>query len=193
MYQKRNNIISIIALYTKDYKKKIYLREISKLANLPIKTTQNIVKFLEQNKILKSTLHGKNKYFYINLDNIETKFFLLYSEIYKTLMFLEKYPEFKIFIKELSSESLIIIFGGFAKLIADKTSDVDVLVVSDKEEQLPTHLLPSKLHQINISRIAFLKSLDEQETLIKEIKENHIILNNHSFYVDMAWRYNGRR
>ena len=193
MYQKKNNIFSIVSLYTKDYKKKIYLREISKLTNLPVKTIQNTVKILEQDKILKSTLHGKNKYFYINLDNIETKFFLLYSEIYKTLTFLEKYPCFKTFIKELNLDSLIIIFCGFAKLITNKTSDIDILVVSDKEEQLPMHLLPNKLHQINISKNAFLKSLNKQETLIKEIEENHIILNNHSSYINITWSYYGGR
>ena len=42
MYQKKNNIFSIVSLYTKDYKKKIYLREISKLTNLPVKTIQNL-------------------------------------------------------------------------------------------------------------------------------------------------------
>ncbi|MEK6907599.1 MAG: nucleotidyltransferase domain-containing protein, partial [Nanoarchaeota archaeon] len=126
-------------------------------------------------------------------DNIETKFFLLYSEIYKTLTFLEKYPGFKTFIKELNLDSLIIIFGGFAKLITNKTSDIDILVVSDKEEQLPMHLLPNKLHQINISKNAFLKSLNKQETLIKEIEENHIILNNHSSYINITWSYYGGR
>ena len=35
----------------------------------------------------------------------------------------------------------------------------------------------------------FFKAIDKQEDLIKEIEENHIILNNHSFYVNVMWGY----
>jgi len=187
MYQKRNRELDVISLYTEDYKSEFYLRQIGKLAKLPLKTCQNVLIILEKSKILKSKLEGKNKYFSLNLDNIQTKSILLQSEIYKTDIFLEKYPQFKTFLKELKTNTPVIIFGSFAKLTADKNSDLDLLIISEKKQKFPFHLLSPKIHEIKLSETSFIKALKEQEALIKEIEENHIILNNHSFYINVMW------
>ena len=192
MYQKRNNELEIISLYRGNYKKQHYLRQISKLTKIPLKTTQNTLNYLEKNKVLKSKTEGKNKYFLPNLDNIQTKSYLLQAEIHATDKFLEKYPQFKTFLKSINNNVLIILFGSFAKLSANKDSDIDLLVISEKEVSLPFHLLPHKAHQINLSESSFIKAIKEQETLIKEIEENHIILNNPSSYVNILWEYNGK-
>lgn len=191
MYQKRNKELDIIALYSGDYRARFYLRQISKLAKLPLKTCQNVLINLEKERILKSNVEGKNKYFILNLDNIQTKSYLLKSEINKTDIFLEKYPGFKIFLKSINTNALIIIFGSFAKLKSDKNSDLDLFVVSEKEQKLPFHLLPYKVHRINLSEESFKKAISEKEAIIKEIEENHIILNNHSSYVNIMWEYYG--
>lgn len=193
MYQKRNKELEVLALFTENYKRELYLREISKLSKIPLKTTQNILKSLEQNKILKSAQRGKNKYFSLNGANMQTNFYILQAEIHKTTMFLEKYPQFKIFLKEVATGSPMIVFGSFAKFTADKNSDLDVLTISEIEPKLPSHLLPNKIQLINLSESNFVKSIERQETLIKEIEKNHVILNNHSFYVNAMWNYYGRR
>ena len=192
MYQKRNKELDIIALYSGNYKAEFYLRQISKLAKLSLKTCQNALINLEKEGILKSNVEGKNKYFSLNLDNIQTKSYLLKAEIYKTDNFLEKYSGFKTFLKSLNTNVLIIIFGSFAKFKADKNSDLDLFVVSEKEQKFPFHLLPYKVHQINLSEESFKKAISEKETIIKEIEENHVILNNHSSYVNIMWEYYGR-
>ena len=130
---------------------------------------------------------GKNKYFSLNLENIKTKSYLQQAEIYQTDLFMEKYPQFKMFLKSLKIITPIIVFGSFAKFTTDKDSDLDLLIISKKELKLPFHLLSFKIHQINLAEKTFLKALDKQEDLIKEIEENHIILNNHSFYVNIMW------
>lgn len=192
MYPKRNKELEVIALYSGDYEAKFYLRQISKLAKLPLKTCQNTLVNLEKERILKSRLEGKNKYFSLNLDNIQTKSNLLKSEIYKTDIFLEKYPEFKTFLKSFNTNILIILFGSFAKSKANKNSDLDLFVVSEKEQKLPFHLLSHNIHQINLSEKSFKKAIEKKEVLIKEIEENHIILNNHSCYVNILWEYYGK-
>ncbi len=192
MYPKRNNELEIISLFRGNYKARFYLREISKLSKLPLKTCQNTLMNLEKAKILKSKIEGKNKYFSLNLENIKTKSFLLQAEIYQTDLFTEKYPQFKMFLKSLKTTIPIIVFGSFAKLTASKDSDLDLLIISEEELNLPFHLLPFKPHQITMPKETFLKALDKQEDLIKEIEENHIILNNHSFYVDIMWGYYGK-
>ena len=189
MYQKRNKGLEVIALYTGNYKAEFYLRQIAKLAKLPVKTCQNILSQLEKDKILKGKVEGKNKYFSLNLDNIQTKSYLLQAEIHKTDLFLENYPQIKTFLKSFNTNIPIIVFGSFAKLKANKDSDIDLFIVSEKGQKLPFHLLPYKVHQVNLSENSFMKSLKEQEVIIKEIEENHVILNNHSFYVNMMWGY----
>lgn len=189
MYHKRNKELELLALYLSGYKKQFYLREISKLANIPLKTTQNILFSLEKEKIIKSIQKGKNKYFRLNLENIKTKLYLLQSEIYRTLLFIDRYPVFRTFLKEVKTMNLIIVFGSFAKFKADKNSDLDLLIISKDNQKIPLYLLPYKIHEIKLSENSFIKSLEKKETLIKEIEENHIILNNHFFYVSLMWKY----
>ena len=191
MYQKRNRELDVVSLYSGDYKSKFYLRQISKLAKIPLKTCQNILAILEKEKVLKSKTEGKNKYFNLNLDNIHVKAYLLKAEIHKTEIFIEKYPEFKTFLKSVHTNAILIIFGSFAKFKADKNSDLDLFIVSNKEENLPFHLLPYKVHQNSLKEESFRKAINKKETLIKEIEENHIILNNSSSYVNIIWEYYG--
>ena len=192
MYQKRNKQLDVISLYRGHYKAEFYLRQISRIAKIPLKTCQNTLINLEKIRILKSKVEGKNKYFSLNLENIQTKSTLLQAEIYKTDIFLEKHSQFKTFLKELKTNIPIIVFGSFAKLTADKDSDLDLLIISEKKQKLPFHLLPYKVHEINLSESSFIKAVKEQEILIKEIEENHIVLNNHSFYVNLMWGQYGK-
>jgi len=187
MYNKRNKELVIINLFRGNYKSRFYLREISKLTKIPLKTTQNILVNLEKENILKSKIEGKNKYFYLNLENIKTKSILLQAEIYQTDLFMEKYPKIKIFLKELNTKALLIIFGSFAKFKATKDSDLDLLIIGKKT--MPEHLLSFKVHKITLSEKDFLKAIKTQEDLIKEIEENHIILNNAFSYVNTMWSY----
>jgi len=189
MYKKRNNELEVIALYIGNYKARLYLRQISKLAKLPLKTCQNTLSVLEKEKILVSKLEGKNKYFGLNLANIQTKSALLKAEIYKTDVFLEKYTVFKTFLKSTNTNSTIIIFGSFARLAADKDSDLDLFIISNKGEKLPFYLLPHKIHEVRLSENSFKRAISEEETLIKEIEANHVILSNPSFYVNIMWEH----
>jgi|SRR3989344_596171 len=192
MYLKGDKELEVIALYRSNYKLRFYLRQISKLTNMAVKTTQRVLMNLENDKILKSKIEGKNKYFTLNLDNIRTKSYLLQSEIHKMDNFLLHYPQFKTFLKSINLNTPLILFGSFAKLNADKNSDVDLMVISGKTPNLDFHLIPYKFHCVNLSEETFQKALKEKETLIEEIKDNHIILNNHSFYITAMWDYYGK-
>ncbi len=192
MYQNRNKGLDVFGLYLSGYKQEFYLREISKRTGLPLRTTQICVAELEKEKMLRSATRGKNKYFRLNLDTVVTKLHLLHAEIQRTLFFVSKFPLIKTFLKEMRTNATIVVFGSFAKFKADKNSDFDILVVSDEKSKLPMHLLPYKVHEITLSEQAFVDALEKQEVLIKEIEENHVILNNHSFYVNAMWSYYGK-
>jgi len=188
MYKKRNNELEILALYTKNYRNELYLREISRRTRLPLKTTQNTLFLLEKDNILRSRTSGKNKYFYLQPENPKTKLFLLQAEIFKTISFLEQYPLLKTFLKSLSSNVPLLVFGSFANGAANNNSDLDIFLISEPEKELPFHLIPYKIHKIELSKKNFLHVLGKGETLIKEIEENHILINNHSFFVHAFWK-----
>jgi predicted nucleotidyltransferase len=191
MYQK---LYKILSLYCSNLKKRFHLREISRLSELPLKTTVNNLEKLEKNNIVRSSFEGKHKYYELNLDNIETKFLLIQTEIYRTSVFLNTYPVFKTFLKEIEPANFMaIIFGSFAELTATKDSDLDILITSDKPVELPFHLIPYNIHKINLTNKEFLLSLEKGEVLIKEILTNHIILCNHSYFVDLVWWYYGKK
>ena len=188
MYLKRNNELGIMLLYLGDYSKRFYLREISTKTKIPLKTAYTFLSSLEKKKILKTTVDGKNKYFSLNRENIETKWYLIHAELYKTQLFVEKYPLWKTFLKSLEAKGILLVFGSFAKGTADTYSDCDILLISEQQEKLPFHLLPYKTHKIEMSGEAYKKAAEKGEALIKEIEENHVVLNNHSAYVDILWR-----
>lgn len=192
MYKREYNKERIIALYTGDYKHELYLREISRLANMPLKTTQNTLQALEKTNIIKSDVHGRNKYFHLNRENIHTKLLLVNAELYKTAQFLEKYPPFKVFLKEYNVTTPLLVFGSYAKGTARKESDLDLLMIAPKNQQLPSHFLPYKLHIIYLAEEQVHLAMEKREALMQEVQEHHIVLNNHSFFVNMFWSYYGR-
>lgn len=193
MYRKRNNELEIMSLYRLNYKARFYLREISKLSNLPLKTCHATLRNLETAKLLKSKTEGKNKYFSLNMENIKSKYYLHQAELYQTLQFIEKYPPIQTFLKSLKTTAVVVVFGSFARFKAGKNSDLDLLLITDKEIEPPYHLLPYKPHPITLTKKSFLKATGLQEDLIKEIEENHIIINNHSFYVNAMWNHYEKR
>tara|TARA_Y100000310_G_scaffold345384_1_gene464353 strand:- start:5508 stop:6086 length:579 start_codon:yes stop_codon:yes gene_type:complete len=189
MYQKRNNELVVISLFIGNYKARFYLREIGRLTKIPLKTCQNVLIDLEKAHILQTKIEGKNKYFSLNIENIKTKSMLLQAEIYQTDIFIEKYPQIKLFLKDINTTVPMIVFGSFAKLQADKNSDLDLLIIANRDVKLPFHLLSLKPHKVIMAEKSFIKALHEQENLLKEIEENHIILNNHSFYINTMWGF----
>ena len=193
MYLNRYDESAILTLYTGDYKKAFYLREISRLAHLPLKNTQRLLFRLESSAILKSEPEGRNKYFTLHLENIQTRYALLQAEIYKSSIFLERTAIFGMFAREIPSSMPVIIFGSFAKYSQKKNSDADLLVISENGPELPSHLLPNQMHLLTLTKKDFSNSLKRQEVIIQEILENHIILNDHSFFVNALWDYYGEK
>ena len=69
--------------------------------------------------------------------------------------------------KKINLNEAIILFGSFAKFSANKDSDLDMLVISNAGQvTLPMHLLPYKLHEINMSEVTFMKSIEKQDALV---------------------------
>ena len=189
MYQNRYKILS---LFTGDIKGRFYLRELGLKAGIPTMTAQRLLKAMEKEGVLKSKEEGKNMYFELNLDNPKTKMEMLNAESFKAQEMMEVYKPLKSFVKEIPPEPMVVIFGSFARKAAGKGSDLDILVVCDKEIELPSHLLPYKAHEIKMKWQQFRQALKKAEPLIKEVVKNHVILQRHSDFIEILWGYYGQ-
>ncbi|PIN93988.1 hypothetical protein COU54_00745 [Candidatus Pacearchaeota archaeon CG10_big_fil_rev_8_21_14_0_10_31_24] len=150
---------------------------IAKKKNLNQKTTANYLYALEKEGIIKSKTQGKNKNYFLNLDNKEiVKNYILAVEHIRTLDFYKK----NLIIKEISEKinehmtGSVIIFGSYAKGIQKKDSDLDILVIGKCNEKEIEKI--GKTYNIEINLKIYPKL--EKDILIKEAVKNHIFIKN---------------
>ena len=110
-------------------KGKSHIREIAR----KLKTNQTSVKRrldeLYKQNIVDYRIEGKN-YVYFIKKSLEARSFVIISESYSFILFLKKYLYLKGMIKKITEKENIdmaIIFGSYAKSIANKSSDIDFI------------------------------------------------------------------
>ncbi len=102
----------------------------------------------------------------------------------KTLLFLEKNKKFKEFFNLFVKNNIdALIFGSYAKGESGKRSDIDVLILSSEEIQ--EHLCPVKIHAISLTKKQFESAFKKNEIIIKEIIDNHIVINGVDYFTNM--------
>ncbi len=82
-----NKALNILESFLEDYNKKIYGRDISKKMRMNQKTVSNILNKLEKEHILKFSVEGKNKYYYLNNLNSNIKEIIKLIEINRKIKF----------------------------------------------------------------------------------------------------------
>ena len=150
---------------------------IAKKKKLNQKTTANYLYALEKERILKSKVQGKNKNYFLNLDNKEiVKNYILSIEHIRTIEFYEK----NLVIKEISEKineninGSAVIFGSYAKGIQKNDSDLDILIIGKCNEKEIEKI--GKTYNIEINLKIYSKF--EKDLLIKEAMKNHIFIKN---------------
>ena len=196
-HMKEKNInettISILYPFLNNYKKRIHFRELSRLSNLDTKTLQRQVKTLEMFNIVKYKFSGRHKEFYLNLENLITRDFLILAEIMKTIKFLVRNFEIRKICQEINIDSCIVLFGSYAKEKADENSDIDLFVIGNRINKKIIEKIQKiygkKISQKVVSEKSFQKLFKEKNPLIMEILDNHIILNKFDFFINLIWKY----
>jgi len=153
-------------------KGKSHIREIAR----KLKTNQTSVKRrldeLYKQNIVDYRIEGKN-YVYFIKKSLEARSFVIISESYSFILFLKKYLYLKGMIKKITEKENIdmaIIFGSYAKSIANKSSDIDFYIESENLDlKKEIELIDSRL-SVKMGRY------DKENLLIKEIESNHIII-----------------
>lgn len=189
--------LTILKLYLDNYKKELYVREIAKLLKVNHRTILLNLNKLEKEKILKSKLSGKIKNFFLNLDNISTKYNLLQAENFKISEFIKD----NILIKDILTEiegnieikGCLLLFGSFAKEIAMKKSDIDLFLIGEISNELYfkkiENIYRRKINLEKTSKERFERALRKKDPFVIEILKNHLILKNPDIFVGILWRY----
>jgi predicted nucleotidyltransferase len=189
--------LRIISLFLNQYDKRIHLRRMAVLLNTNHRTIALNIKKLEDLKVFGSEMVGRNKEFFLNMDNILTEHFICLAEHYVSVSYLSNNfimrEILRDFEKNVTPESSIILFGSRAKGGATKNSDVDIFVLGKLEHRSFINDTESKINlKINV-KIAkhdeFSRGLRAKDYLSLEILKNHVILKNSSSFVDIIWRY----
>jgi len=87
------------------------------------------------------------------------------------------------------------LFGSFALGTNTKESDIDLIYIGEinnNEKEIIKSLgkvYNKEIHLTIMSLKEFKEQLHKQNSLIKEIIKNHIILYNHDFLINGLWRY----
>ena len=192
--------LRIISLFLNQYDRRLHLRKIASLLKTNHRTIALNIKKLEDLKVFNAEFVGRNKEFFLNLDNILTEHFICLAEHYVSVMYLSNNfimrEILRDFEKNVTPETSIIIFGSRAAGTANKTSDVDVFILGKLEHKSFINDTESKTSlKINVKTATheeFSRGLRAKDYLALEILKNHVILKNSSPFVDIIWRYNER-
>ena len=193
MYDKLNiteNHLQVLSLFTEEFNKEYYIRQVQKLLKISPRTAQLILMNLENKGILESELKGKIRTYKLKNNEI-TKDYLILTEQYKKISFLEK----NILIKEITEkinpfiQGIGIIFGSYSKGTANKSSDLDIFIVGNYNDKEIDQI--SKIYNLDISIKCyplkiFQKTLNK-DILIKEVLKSHIIFKNTEKFIKIIF------
>ena len=189
MYKKisiTENTLQVLALFTNDFRRDYYIREVEKLLKISPRTAQLILEDLEGKGIVESKARGKIKAFKL-IFCAPAKRYLILVEQYKAIAFLED----KLLIKEVIEKitpyisGIGIIFGSYAKELEKEGSDLDIFIAGDYDgEEIKA---VSKTFGIEISikcyPLKVFKNNMSKDIFIREILKNHVVFANSEQFI----------
>ena len=194
MYKKikfTENTLQVLSLFTNDFNREYYVREVEKLLKISPRTAQLILEDLEDKGIIESKTKGKIKTFKLNSSKF-TQRYLAFVEQYKAIAFLEK----KLLIKEIIEKitphikGIGIIFGSYVKGLEKEGSDLDIFIAGSYNNDEIKRV--SKNLGIEISIKCYpLKTFDKNLTkdiLLKEVLKNHVVFLNIEQFIRVVFK-----
>ena len=194
MYEKiriTENSLQVLALFTNDFSREYYIREVEKLLKISPRTAQLVLEDLENRGIIESKMKGKIKAFKLNPREF-TERYLVFAEQYKAIAFLEK----KLLIKEIIEKitphikGIGIIFGSYAKGLEKDGSDLDIFVAGNCNTggiktvsknfgmEISVKCYPTKTFDKNMAK----------DILIKEVLKNHVVFLNAEQFIRAVFK-----
>jgi predicted nucleotidyltransferase len=193
-----NCSFAILSLYTTNYTTTLHARAMAKKLSVSHVTLLPHLRQLEKAKIILFRKVGKNKEYLLNPNNSLTKHYLEIAEELVTINYLVKNFQIKKISDQLSSLDLtgsLLLFGSYTKGYSTEESDIDLFHLGRLEQDQQSEIKKrGKIYgkEINIKNSSienFLNGLRTGDTLIREIVENHVILQNPDPFVSLLWRH----
>lgn len=171
--------LRVLSLFTKGYDKHYHIREVEKLLFISSRTALVTLAKLEQKGILESEIKGRNKSYSIKNSLLSREYFFL-TEQYKKIVFLEKNPLIKEIVEKIesASDSIVIIFGSYAKNLQKDDSDLDLFILGTYNHKIINTVSKTYGVDINVKNYPQKMFNNElkQDILFKEILEHHILI-----------------
>lgn len=179
----------VLGAYLNEYSVKLSASDIARKIGFERRTVSRVLSQLVKLNLIKYKILGKNKLFYLDLENPKSKILLEIAENKKSLDFCLHNTEVFLAIKDLSDVcSSVIVFGSYASGKSKKNSDLDLVVFECKDKKKikqikENHLININEHYVGYSE--FLKLLKKKQALSLEILSNHIIFGDVSKIVNL--------
>jgi len=177
-----------LEVYLDDLGKSVSLSEFEGFFKVPHQTIKKHLEQFTNAKILKEEKKRRFVFYKLNLENPLTNEYLILCEKERLLIFLEKNALFSRLYNELShffKDSKMLLFGSSVK--TNDYNDIDLLILS-KNKEIKQAL--SKFYQTYAKKIHLIQTeeRDLTKTLIQEIKQKHIIFNNHEYFMEVLYK-----
>ncbi len=194
MYKKINiteNTLQVLSLFTYDFNREYYIREVQRLLKISPRTAQLILENLEDKGVIESKIRGKIRTFKLNPSEF-TKRYLIFAEQYKTLTFLEKKLLIKEIIEKISPQinGIGVIFGSYVKGLERENSDLDIFIAGSYNQKEIEKISKNWNIEINIKCYPiknFEKNINK-DIFLKEILKDHIIFCNAEKFIQTIFK-----
>jgi len=175
--------------------KDLTLKEIMQKSRYSYEPVNRIVHNLARRKIIIEKKFGRTLVYDLDTKQTESKVAFYIYETERTNKFSEEYSSIYLGISEIPEEDtdLIIVFGSYAKGIAKKDSDVDLLLVSSSKEKAGVDITSIRrrygfeIHPIIIPKTEFAKIKNENKELWNSLIENGIIFKGYELFYHYAY------
>lgn len=177
-----------LQIFLSDLNRQATLSEFETSFNKPHQTVKSHLNVFVDAGILNEEKQKRLRIYRLNLTNPLTSEYLALCEKERLLNFLEKnilasriYHE----VSQFFSSSNFLLFGS---IIDEKNyNDIDILAIS-KDKHIESAL--KKFEQTHSKKIHLLQTEKKHLTsaIIEEIKQKHIIFNNHDYFMDVLYR-----
>jgi predicted nucleotidyltransferase len=190
--------LKIIDLLMRNVEKKFTVNEIAKALNAYYSHVYKSVNKLAKEGVVIKEKVGKSHLCSLNFDNEKTIALIQLDEIERRNDFYNLKKEIKIILEDFvkairpSNPLTIVLFGSYAKNIATKESDIDILVIGKNLAKIDiiTKEIYSKydkeINVVMMSAREFKKQ--KSKAIIKEIIKNHYVLYGVEKFVDLIFK-----
>ncbi len=181
-----DNNLKILNYLGKHKGREYSMHELSKELKIPYASFYRTIQKMED--LLTIKMIGKSKVLQLNFKNPILKAHLAISSEEEKKEFLVKKSIIKKISSELETQSIVALFGSYAKGKETPKSDIDLLVINPKGERdvffgKYETIFKKKINPIYISEKEFKLMLkDQEENVGKQALKDHIILNNSEYF-----------